>query len=668
MSATSKASGRHRLLGRSAPFLVSLLAACSNTVQGDDPGAGATGAGGSVAGSSGASGTSGSSGSSGTGAGGCPETTPGTGGTSGTGSGIGTLPPQCADQSAITPGKAPLRRLTHVEYDSTVRDIIGETTNPSLTFPRETFGNGFKNDALQQWVTRVQADGYDATAANIAQRVTGCSPQTGRCASPAPAELATLLPCSSGVTTANQATCARTFIEGWVPKAFRRPLTTTEVDELLALHNGVIAIVDDDTTSTVATQFASGIAAVIEAALQAPDFLYKVEFGAPDVANPSFKRPSGNEMATRLSYLFWGTAPDEELMRAAGAGELVTNDGVRTQAERLINDPKARSSVAYFFENVLPFFEIDNTSRDPASFPQAQDPNWWPTTRAAMKQETRTFLEYEVFDPAGSGTWPGILKAPYTFVNAELAAHYGMPAVSGTGFQRVNVDPTRLGLLTQGLFLAGRTTSTHTNPVARGAFVLNHLMCRHLEVPTDLGMIVPPEPYTAPTARQRYTMHSSQAICAGCHAQLDPIGFPFENFDAVGLYRTTENGVAIDASGEVPEMPGGDFGDCPSGVACEDKGQPTECGPATGKYTTPCNGSCAVELARRLSQNVEVMACFPELWLDFAYGQSLDRANTQDVCNRESLASAFAASGGNVKQLLVDITQTDGFLYLGSQE
>ncbi|HVR18560.1 MAG TPA: DUF1588 domain-containing protein, partial [Polyangiaceae bacterium] len=207
------------------------------------------------------------------------------------------------------------------------------------------------------------------------------------------------------------------------------------------------------------------------------------------------------------------------------------------------------------------------------------------------------------------------------------------------------------------------TTSNHTNPVARGGFIINHLMCRGVALPSDpaiLAMVMPPDPYSAPTARQRYTMHSSQvAICAGCHSQIDPIGFALENFDAVGNYRTMENNVAIDASGEVPDMPGGDFGDCPSGIACPEKGE---------KYNTPCNGSCATELARRLSQNAEVMACFPSLWLDYAYGQTLEATNPDDVCNREALSAAFATGGYNVKQMLVAISQTDGFLYLGSQE
>jgi hypothetical protein len=566
----------------------------------------------------------------------------------GTGVGGTGITPRCADQTAITPGRAPLRRLTIPEYNNTVRDVIGETSNPAFNFPSEISGNGFGNDALFQPVSSVLARNYNEAAELIAARVTGT-----------PATFASVLPCSSSVTMANHEACARTFVETWVPKAYRRPLAATETDELVALYTAVQGIVDDDATATLAARFASGIAALIEAVLVAPDFLYKPEFGVADAANPAFKRPTGTEMATRLSYLFLASSPDAELTRAAQAGELQTNEGVRTQAERLLNDPKARAVVRYYFDNLLPYTELANSMRDPAQYPM-----WSASIRSAMAQEARAFLEYEVFDPEGSGTWPGILSAPYTFVNQELATFYGMSGVTGDTFQKVALDTTqRLGILTQGLFTAGKTASNHTNPVARGGYIVNHLMCRNVALPSDpaiLDMVKPPDPYSAPTSRERYAIHSEVDLCAGCHTMMDPLGFALENFDAVGRYRTMENNVPIDASGEVPDMPGGDFGECPSGISCAEKG-PT-------KYATPCNGSCATELARRLSQNAEVMACFPQHWLDYAYGQTLLGTDPQDVCNREALAQSFAAEGFNIKRMLVAITQTDGFLYLGAQE
>lgn len=649
MTAISERSQVYRFAGRSVlalPFVLTLLSACTSTIGGGSGGDGAgnnTGTGGA---SNGGGGTSGNSGTSGTGNGSGVGGTTGLGGTGIGGSGI---PPQCADQAAITPGQAPLRRLTIPEYDHTVRDIIGETSNPgSGLFPAEQSGNGFGNDALSQPVSSQLATAHNTVAEAIAARVT------------APAAFATLLPCSSSVTAGNQEACARTFIDTWVPKAYRRPLAAGEADELVTLHNEVLALVAGDPMSTLATQFASGIAAIIEAVLVSPDFLYKPEFGQPDAANAAVKRPTGTEMATRLSYFFLASSPDEELMRAAQAGELVTNQGVRTQAERLVNLSEARGVVRYFFEAMLPLGHLTDLPRDADMFPTFNS-----TIGSLMQQETRTFLEREVFEAGGSGTWAGILTAPYSYMNGQLATYYGMQGVTGDAFQRVELDPTqRRGLITQGAILTGLTHSNHTNPVSRGGFIVNLLMCRNIGLPSDpaiLAMVVPPDPTSAPTGRERYTNHSKLDICAGCHVQLDPVGFALENYDAVGLWRATENNAPIDASGEVPDMPGGDFGDCPSGVACAEKAGGT-------KYQTPCNGSCATELAERLGRNNEIMTCFPTKWLDFAYGQTLTAGDPHDVCNRESLASSFIASGSNIKQMLIDISQTDGFLYLGSQE
>jgi hypothetical protein len=637
--------------------VLSLALGCSTTVDGPqgDPtvgGVGATGgtlgmgSGGLSSGGRGgvpgmAAGSAGVSGASGSGVvAGNAGSTAATGGTGGTGA-----PAQCADQAAITPGRAPLRRLTIPEYNNTVRDVIGETSNPAFAFPAETLGNGFGNDALQQWVTPGLASEYIKAAEAIAQRVTSSS-----------ATLSQLLPCASQVSTGNAASCARTFIDSWVPKAYRRPLLASEVDELVALFDDVQTIVAEDTTATVEARFASGIGAIIEAALVTPDFLYKPEFGSADAANPGVMRPTGPEMATRLSYLFRATVPDDELTRAAQAGELATSEGVRAQAERLVNEPAAREVVSYFFENIVPTKEINDTPRDAKQYPM-----WSSAVGVLMQQETATFLDYEIFDPAGSGTWPGILTAPYTFVNQALASYYGMPAVTGDTFRRVDVDTTqRLGYLTQGGVMAGLTHSNHTNPVTRGAYIVNQLMCRGIQLPSNI-VVMPPDPYSAPTTRERFSLHSASPSCAGCHAQLDPLGFALENFDAVGLYRATENGVTIDASGEVPDMPGGDFGTCASGIACAGKEDGT-------RYQTACNGSCATELVRRLATNTEVMACFPQRWLDYAYGQSLLASDPDDVCNREALTQSFVTAGYNVKKMLVELTQTDGFLYLGARE
>ncbi len=606
-----------RFLG--LPFALLVLAGCTGEVNGGGTqgsgamtGSGATmgagaagGAGPSAGGSGNTSATGGTGGVAGTGNTGTGGALSGAGGTGAGSGGAPPLPTQCADQAAITPGRAPLRRLTKVEYNNTVRDLLGDDTQPAFAFPAELTGNGFGNDADQQPVPVVLAEGYGAVAADIAARVT--------------ATPTTLDACAANVTSANEAACARTIVEKFVPKAYRRPLVAGEADEYLALFDAVR--VDND--------FASAIAAVIEAALQSPDFLYRVEFGTPDAQNPAVKRPTGPEMATRLSYFFWGTMPDAELTAAAASGELLTNEGVLAQAQRLLADPQTRQIVRFFFDGLLPLTGLTDEARDINQYPTFNS-----TIGSLMVQETRTYLDYEVFD--GPGTWTGILTEPYTFVNQQLAAYYGIPGVTGDTFQKAPVDTTqRLGLLTQGGVMTGTTVTNFTNPVRRGAFVINQLMCRGLEVPIGL-MVTPPDPYSAATGRERYTLHSQDPSCRGCHSQMDPMGFALENYDAVGLYRATENGETIDASGEIPDMPDGAV-------------------------------SGPIELVQKLAQNQEVQNCFVSKWLDYAYGQTLQADSPQDVCQREALAAAFRQSGFNIKKMLLDLTQTDGFLYLGAQ-
>jgi hypothetical protein len=572
-------------------------------------------------GTAGANPTGGTGGTTPTGGTGGTNPTGGTGGTNPTGgTGGSVIEPQCADQAAIQPGAAPLRRLTKFEYNNTVRDLLGDMSNPANAFPSELSGNGFANDALQQPVSSLLAEGYLASAEKLAAAATA-----------SPTALGALAPCGSSVNAGSEASCGRSIIDTFVPKAYRRPISAAEGDEYQALFDSVRA----------GNGFASGVAAVIEAALQSPDFLYRVEFGTPDSANAALKRPTGPEMAARLSYFFLGTQPDAPLTTAANSGELLTNAGVLAQAQRLIGLPAARSIVTYFFRNLLPYYsETSSISRSTTLFP-----TYSATIGGLMRQETSTFLDKEVFE--GPGTWTGILTAPYTYVNAQLATYYGMTGVVGDEFQKVNTNPAqRLGLLTQGSMMVGTTVTDVTNPVRRGGFIVNQLMCRGIELPTDpnvLSQVKPPDPYSAPTGRERYTIHSQDPICAGCHSQLDPLGFSLENYDAVGLFRATENDVMIDASGEIPDMPNG-----------------TVSGP--------------IELAQKLAANEEVQNCFASKWLDFAYGQTLashDKAQAEiaaDQCTREQLAASFRANGFNVKQLLVDLTQTDGFLYLGTQE
>jgi hypothetical protein len=517
----------------------------------------------------------------------------------------GTSEPMSCE-GGINPGRAPLRRLTRFEYNNTVRDLFGDTTQPANLLPPEELGNGFGNDADKISVSSLLAEQFGIVAEGIATRATAT-----------PEALVRLAPCASALTDATEDACARTLIDNVASQAFRRPLSTEESDELFALEQSLRA--------SVGATFASAISGVIQAILQSPDFLYRVEFGVPDPVNPDVRRPSGDEMATRLSYFFWGTQPDDSLRAAARTGELLTAEGVRAQAVRMLEDPRSRAVIRFFFDNLLPINGLTDIQRDPELFPAFSR-----EIGAAMREETQRFLEYEIFE--GGGTWPSALTAPYTFVNGPLANFYGITGVTGDEFVQVPLDTSqRVGFLTQAGVMTGTVTSNRSNPVLRGSFILNRLLCRKISLPTDpaiLAMVQVPDDTTGATARERFSKHSSQAVCRSCHQFLDPLGFALENFDPVGQYRTEENGVTIDTSGE---LPGGE-------------------GPIAN----------AVDLAQWLAETSDAQSCFAEHWLEFAYGRTLGR---DDECTQDAVDAAFEESGYDVQEMLLALTQTDAFLY-----
>jgi len=311
------------------------------------------------------------------------------------------------------------------------------------------------------------------------------------------------------------------------------------------------------------------------------------------------------------------------LMDAAKAGTLRTKADVLAQAQRLVADARTKD-VARFFHGTL--FQIRGLDT------LARDANFYPTFKAGtgtlMRRETEEFIDYVVWK--GTGTFSEIMTAPYTFVNGPLASFYGMSGVTGDAFVKTNVDTSkRSGLLTQASILTLTTPGSRSNPVLRGKWVFTNLLCGTIK---DPPLNVPPVPDVAPgvTTRQRYEMHRTVEPCKSCHVAMDPIGLAFEHFDGVGLWRDTDNGLPIDDSGNIPSTDAqGDF----HGV---------------------------MELAQKVGKSRDAQNCFVGKWLTYAYGRF---ETMQDGCTRQTLQDAFAASGGNIKQLMVDLTQTDAFLY-----
>jgi hypothetical protein len=511
---------------------------------------------------------------------------------------------------ACAPAPAPMRRLSHVEYDNTVLDLL-HLPNASAGLEIEVDEipwYGFGNEAEGRPVSAGLVESYRTSAIELATQATASE-----------AALAAIAPCAATITPDTAEVCAHSTVTALGTAAFRRALTTEDEAALLALHSEV---------RQAGGTFAEATAAVIAALLQSPEFLYRVELGTDDpVATNTVRarRPSGEEMAVRLSYLFWASLPDDVLVRAAAAGELQTAAGVRAQAVRMLDDPRAHRVVRHFFDSLFGLDVLPSLQHDPTLYP-----TYSPAIGQAMREETLSFAENEVF--AADGSWPSLLTAPYTFVNEPLAAFYDIAGVSGLDFRKVAIDTTRrLGLLTQGGPLTGLGGSDRTNPIIRGGFIANRLLCRgiSLESETLLKMVPLPLNPKDVTGRERVTTATDSPLCTQCHDTMNPLGFALENYDAVGLYREQDNGETIDAQVTVPGIDGA------------------------------INGG--VGLARALAQSPEAQSCFADEWVAYAYGTKLGGA---DACLTQTVREAFRRSGFNLKQLLIDLTQTDAFLFL----
>ena len=366
--------------------------------------------------------------------------------------------------------------------------------------------------------------------------------------------------------------------------------------------------------------FDEGIELATQGLLSSAPFLYRAEVGVPD--EDGRRRLDGWEMASRLSYFLWASAPDDALLDAAAAGELDTADGVRAQADRMLDDPRARRSVRHLHRQWLALDAIDGVSRDPEHFPGFDE-----ELQEDLKEETLAFVEELVFE---EGRVSDLLDADFTMMNERTAAHYGVDGVTGDEMRRVPVDPEqRAGLLTHAGILAARASYERTSPIRRGVYVRKRILCQQLPTPpTNIPEL--PEPEENETERERLSRHRSDPVCAGCHTLIDPLGFPFENYDAAGRYRTTDHdGEPVDASGEV--------------TATVDADGPVE---------------DAIELSRRLAQSQELEQCVVRQWFRYAVG----RSSAGDRCHVTQLRQQLGADF-QLRDLVMAIVTSDPFRF-----
>ena len=509
-------------------------------------------------------------------------------------------------KSAICVVDTPLRRMTRFEYNNTVRDLLGDTTHPADRLPPEEEVKGFNNQAAALTVSDLLAEQYMKVAEDVATRAT--------------ADMTKLLPNCDPVKDGADA-CAAELIADVGQRAFRRPLTAEEQATYLALFDATIA--DPDMAT-----FPVGAELVLEAMLQSPHFLYRPEFGGGDALYEDVVALDDYEVASKLSYMFYNSMPDEELFAAAEASELHTSEQVEAQARRMLKDDRARDAIWNFNQQWLGITQIESMTKDPTVYP-----NFDEKTPELLREEIKRFTEEVVVD--GDAKLSTLLTAPYSFMNADLAARYGAdvvgPLPEGDDFVKVSLDPSRrAGLLTQGAVLATLAKGNRTSPVYRGKFVREQLLCQALPSPPANLVIVPPDLDSSKTTREQFEEIGANPDCASCHTLMNPIGFGFEHYDAMGIWRDTQNDKPIDATGEI--------------VGSDDAGGPFDGAP---------------ELAQKLVGSDDVAKCVASQWFRFTYNRTV---TADDACNMDPLNEAFAASGYDIRELLVALTQTHTFL------
>jgi len=495
-----------------------------------------------------------------------------------------------------------MHRITSSQYANSVRDLLGSGA-PIGPLDPDQLTDGFASIGSSSIVSSASATGLYEAAANAAAAWVFADPTRATAA----------LACVP--TTATDTTCATRAISALGQRAYRRPLTTDETNRLVTLATTLAG--QSGGTITIGMQYA------VSAILQSPNFLYRVELGAPSAADGGRTKYNSYEMASRLASTLWNTVPDSMLLDAAGKDSLSTADGVKAQAQRMMADPHAQQGMAAFVDDLYALRNLHDVQPDPTLFPTFTE-----TLRSAMQTEFEMRVIDMVFTTRGD--YLSLLDNKTTFVNDELATHYGLPAAGSTAFRKVTIpaDSPRAGILGSGAILAGLALPQRTGPTRRGKYIRETLLCNPIPPPPS-GVIPQLPPPTDPTAtmRTRLTAHRAGPTCAPCHGLMDPLGFGLENFDAIGKYRTLENGHPVDATGNL------------AGATFDGLAQM-----GTVLRNAAVSGPCFVSKV-------------------YMNAQSRD-AGQADAAILDTLASGFAASGNKADQLLLSLVSSDPFRFV----
>lgn len=500
---------------------------------------------------------------------------------------------------ALSP--APLRRLTRFEYQNALSDVLGSDVVAEDFFPKDEVALGFDNQAGTLGTTDLHVEGYLEVATQIAESLASD-----------PAKVSGISGCAE-----ENAECLRALAGALGKRLLRRPLSEAELD----LH--LESAGDLETPEG----FTEGVVRVVGTLLQSPEFLYRFERTAAEGATGASELASPWVLASRLSFLLWGSVPDQALLDAASTDTLATPADVEREARRLLADPRARRGLLHFYLQWLELSDFSVVEKDRVLFDR-----WDDDLRSELGRETTRFLEAILWED--DARFETMLTAPYTFANAVLSDFYDLPIDDPEATELTRKDfaagVPRTGLLTHASILSTQAKQNQTDPIHRGKFLRTQFFCTEPPPPPADLVVSPPVLDPRKTTRDRFAEHREDDSCAGCHDLLDPAGLVFEHYDAIGRYRETENGAPIDATGYLAET----------------------------DVTGTIDG--VPDLAGRLAESGDVRRCVIKQWFRYTFG----RGETEnDACTLDKLEQVFVRTHGDLNELIVALTQTAPFLH-----
>jgi hypothetical protein len=515
--------------------------------------------------------------------------------------------------AGATPPDAELRRLTHSQYNHTVRDLLRDQTAPASQFPPEDFINGFRNQSRGQSMSPLLVEAYSSAAERLARSAFQGGDTHG------------LIPCKPS------AACRARFVKEFGAKTFRRPLDPAERKRYEAL----MAREPD---------FVKGAQLVVEAMLQSPGFLFRLDAAA----DPNLKPWA---TASRLSYSLWDTMPDAELFAAAARGGLSTREGLEKETRRMLADPRARDCLNDYVSQWLRFDRLLTAGKDRRKFPL-----YTQETAVAMTEEARTFFSDLVWN---NGNFMDLFTAPYGYVSPELAKIYGVTAPA-KDFDKVPFPPgsERAGLLGQGLFLALTAKPDDSSPTARGLFVREQFLCQKVpDPPPGVNTNLPPVTEDRPqTNRDRMTEHATNPTCANCHKLIDPIGFGFEKFDAIGERRDQ---LALEFRGRGPEGAATGRGMAPRTIRIDIDTAGTVAGIPDSQFSSPA------DLGAVLARSAQCQECMVKQYFRYTAGRMETPADRPTILKA---VEAFRNSRYHFQEMIVALTLLREFPGQNSKE